>query len=237
MIAEGNKIDYVLADDKYVYLVELKTTEDSYSDEQMKIYRKLVTQTFGKSLGTQLIRILRKSCNISFKSSEYTAEALFDIWEEFIKKTFDNGDKKKNFDTDISIDFGSSKHEVAKRFIKEYGWPWRGFSSRKYFYTLGQILDYLDYDEINEANKNQWIEKANNNLWEKKQKVVYLMPSKEEISKEDNENFVSISLLNDKENGYLKDKIEEGDPLAECICEAMRDIFDGSTWRVLNGKN
>lgn len=46
----GPKVDYVLADEKYVYLVELKTTESSEDGKQRARYEALTRKRFGESL-------------------------------------------------------------------------------------------------------------------------------------------------------------------------------------------
>ena len=142
----GPKVDYVLADktQNCVYLVELKTTDSSIDAGQLALYASLAEQTrdFGDVLGKRLLAILAKSFHIRLGDPEGWGDAtLEEAWEN------------------------ASHGKMAMDLIKAKGWAWRSdLRSRKYVYTLGQILDHL-HGEYGGAG-----------LWGRQVKPIYLLP-------------------------------------------------------------
>ena len=222
----GNKVDYVLADEDNVYLVELKTSESSITKEQLEVYKRALKKnspsspTFGTVLGERLIKILSKdspgfNIEISTNADELSDNTLRDLWDKICEK-------RTRYDPDMdeeiykSWDETAKKSIIAKSMIKNYGWPWRkSYSSRKYLFSLGMIIDYLD---------------AGNRLWEKTVKLVYIVPRKkpdEQKGKEEIE-ISYIELLKDIKTGYLS---EQQDDMAKCIVKAFEEIFENSVWR------
>lgn len=180
-IIRGPKIDYVFAGKKSVYLVELKTATGSINDKQLEIYKNLAEKElfFGVLLGNRLLEILKESFNIKIsKSRNYSdnsfKEAWFEIWNKknaYVPKGNFN-EKLSNYDTYA---------DAAKDLIKAKGWTAKmNVSSRKYLYTLGQILDYLLGDKSKPKEELDHI-KIDNNLWNRQLKFIYLLPSLDNI--------------------------------------------------------
>lgn len=57
---KSNKVDYVCMDEDTLYLVELKTTDESFSERQDSCYRKLLEETQKYGSGTYLSGVLKK---------------------------------------------------------------------------------------------------------------------------------------------------------------------------------
>lgn len=171
----GPKIDYVLAGSDKVYLVELKTTDSSINDDQAKKYlNNCQSRKFGEKLGWQLLSILDKP-----------KKGTFNIHlEEYVKKfgdpslwTDNQGDTvmrqifqsiiTKSFDLfTLPKDAGNQKCKCAKNaeeLIRNNHWTLRKkYSSRKYLYSLGQLVDHLD---------------KGGKLWNRELQLVYITPS------------------------------------------------------------
>lgn len=205
----GSKIDYVLADkqENTVYLVELKTTDSSINADQLSLYDSLVkeTTTFGDVLGKRLLNILSES--FSLDDLKGTGDdRLKDAWKQIWMKMSDYDPKDKN---PVK---GASCAESAINLIKAKGWAWRsGQRSRKYLYTLGQLMDYLG-----DGNKH---------LWNREVKIIYLLPW---LPK--NPPFVEKygKILPAAFVPYFEDGKNKGAPLADII----RKIYGGeNVWR------
>lgn len=160
----GPKVDYVLADktQNCVYLVELKTTDSSIDAGQLALYASLAEQTrdFGDVLGKRLLAILAKSFHIRLGDPEGWGDTtLEEAWEKIWAKRSRYDPKGK--DPKESASYG----KMAMDLIKAKGWAWRSdLRSRKYVYTLGQILDHL-HGEYGGAG-----------LWGRQVKPIYLLP-------------------------------------------------------------
>lgn len=151
-----SKVDYVLADQNRVYLVELKTTDSSINDEQADAYREICQDKgFGEILGCRLLSIL------SGGGRTFTLH-LGDpsLWgDETLKLAFDEIIGKNKYQADTQ---GITCAEKAAALIQAQNWTQRDrYRSRKYLYTLGQLVDYLDGGET---------------LWNKPMTVLYLTP-------------------------------------------------------------
>lgn len=176
----GSKIDYILSDDVNVYLVELKTSNDSIKGEQAKRYvtncladkGKGDPETFGSVLGKQLVRILWKKMDLGGEKLNADApiysvvdfcekgddglQALFEeIWDMQSKPRRNRGKGPAP-----ARDKSRSAQQEALDLIRYKSWT----STSKYFYTLGQILDYLNENE------------QSNGLWEKPLRLIYVTP-------------------------------------------------------------
>lgn len=158
---QGSKIDYVLADkqENIIYLVELKTTDSSVNTDQLSLYASLVNEptTFGAVLGKRLLNILMESFQLD--DLEGTGDdRLKDAWKKI-------WNKRENYDPKGKNPAESGSYEGrAMNLIKAKGWAWRsGQRSRKYLYTLGQLMDYLH----NNSGKG---------LWNREVKLIYLLP-------------------------------------------------------------
>lgn len=112
----GSKIDYVLEDDQFVYLIELKTTKGSINARQASRYIKnCYHQSFGTALGDKLLRIMAKKYP---KAGSWTVDGL--------DRAFRN-----------TAGEGRPRVDRARRYLKEKGLA----STHKYLYTVGQLLD------------------------------------------------------------------------------------------------
>ena len=119
----GEKIDYILADENTVYLVELKTADGGIDPKQAgKYLRNCESKTFGAVFGQKLINIMSQKTN-TVLDSELEGEAqLLALYEKICAYTE-----------------GTSYAERAKKLLKQKKWN----STYKYLYTMGQLLDYL----------------------------------------------------------------------------------------------
>ena len=112
----GSKIDYVLEDDNFVYLIELKTTKGSINASQASRYiENCYHQSFGTALGDKLLRIMAKKFP---KAGSWTIDGLDDAFQNTAGKGRPCADK-------------------ARRYLKDK----RLASTYKYLYTVGQLLD------------------------------------------------------------------------------------------------
>lgn len=141
----GTKIDYILVDDEYVYLVELKTASSSIRNKQvMRYITNCAEKEFGEVLGNKLVKIM-KSESVNTEK-EYTAKDMEKVFE-------DRFDKYKN---EFVLSKGNYADQ-ARELLKKKGL----YSTNKYLYTIGQILDYMN---------------DNNEIWNKKLKLIYITP-------------------------------------------------------------
>lgn len=116
------KADYLLADEKSVYLVELKTTDSSIKPEQKTLYRRLSGETFGNMLGARLLEILAAEGKSGFGVSleqKRGDRALHAAWAAVWKKLgFRRGVPESGAN--------------AKKLIRDRGWAWiEGCGSKK----------------------------------------------------------------------------------------------------------
>lgn len=167
------KIDYVLASRETVYLVELKTTDSSINDLQTANYlNNCPGKPFGERLGRQLLFILDKP------DDTFTLHLLDDSDKWGAPSQWDDETLKNVFQAIISKSFhvpagaaGNSCAEKARELIRSNNWTQRGkYRSRKYLYTLGQLIDYLNIDK--------------SGLWKKPMEVIYLTPYGVDIAAE-----------------------------------------------------
>lgn len=163
----GAKIDYILSDSSCVYLVELKTTNGSIKPDQAMNYLERCAEpklaagkSFGEVLGNKLLSIMAGERG-EFKSIAIGKEADRD--ESTLKNVFFDIFALKPYQKDsIPYDGNLTYAENAKRLIKKKKWAVNESNhTRKYFYTMGQLLD-----EIQNYGA----------LWEKELKLIYLTP-------------------------------------------------------------
>lgn len=214
----GTKIDYILGDEKVVYLVELKTTDSSLKLEQADRYLENCcgkdgqTKTFGDVFGNKLLSIMKGAFGKIYKKefeklleSDSGKRPRWD--EEALRKAFGlvfiTWCRRKEY----NIEKPSRPYAGAARdMIRAKGWTQSDSArSRKYLYTAGQLLDYCeDYGRT---------------LWEKPLKLIYLTPKGGCPTK----NMDSFSLV--KAGEYLKEKRE--DEFARMLSQVMECIYEG----------
>lgn len=161
----GPKIDYVLADKNRdcVYFVELKTTDSSIDAKQLSFYTSLAGQTsnFGDVLGKRLLAILEAYLEIDLGTPEgwVNDNKLTKAWQKIWDK------RKRYVPANQYPEKSDSYTKMAMELIKAKGWAWRGnLRSRKYVYTLGQLMDFIHSEYYG------------NGLWNRQVELVYLMP-------------------------------------------------------------
>lgn len=161
----GSKIDYVLADKNRdcVYLVELKTTDSSIDADQLSLYTSLSGQTsnFGDVLGKRLLDILDANFKIGLGKPEgWTDDSILEkAWQKIWDK------RKQYVPADQYPEESDSYTKMATDLIKAKGWAWRGnLRSRKYVYTLGQLMDFLHSKHCGQG------------LWNRQVELIYLIP-------------------------------------------------------------
>ena len=235
----GTKIDYVLGDDKWVYLVELKTTDSSINKDQAERYLDNCRgKTFGDVFGNKLLSImqdafgktyceeLEKKLSNNAKESQrpeaVLKEAFSLVFDENVLKKFhdiDTSDKQELFKKFRNI--GTSEipepdkeyTKAARELIKKAHWTQKDSTrSRKYLYTAGQILEYLG-------------KHPGRTLWDKGLRLIYLTPYgkcfPEELRKAEGFYIGSYSLS--EANKYLKTKQE--DNLARLLSGIIKDVY------------
>lgn len=226
----GTKIDYVLGDEKAIYVVELKTTGSGMKPEQARRYLKNCQgKTFGQVLGNKLLNVMKgafgKTCENNFPPHLQSDQAGYPMWK----------DDQALEDAFLSIlntwnpgEIYEMKHlsghcaEKAMELIRGEGWT----QSRKYLYTAGQLLDYLH-------------EYPGRTLWDKDLRLIYLTPTgecpSEEFEKEEYKGFYIKPAQSDLhsfslkvageylEEKYLKEKPE--DETALLLSGILKDIY------------
>ncbi|MCI8660402.1 MAG: hypothetical protein HFG54_09195 [Lachnospiraceae bacterium] len=230
----GTKIDYVLGDEKAVYLVELKTTNSSIKQEQARRYlRNCHGKTFGEVFGNKLLRVMGESFAETYKKDVYFPKpSQFDkagmpMWDkdEVLRDAFSLVFKTWYLGKKYGMDMPSGRYaEAAMELIKKAEWTQKdGVRSRKYLYTTGQLLDYLYPDKSPERN-----------LWHKPLRLIYLTPEGEDLSElfnkaQDRENWRKfyIGSFSLKEAGnYLEAKQDqEKDELALLLSDIIKSIY------------
>ena len=227
----GTKIDYVLGDEKFIYLVELKTTDSSIKTEQAKRYLKNCLEngkpkTFGEVFGNKLLSIMKGAFGNNIYESEFPWPQKSDNVgapqreEEALKKAFESVFRirfRKKDSTGKPFKIGIIGEppryaESAKELIRLMGWTQSNKArSRKYLYTAGQLLDYY----VTHGRS----------LWDKPLKFIYLTPRGKSPSEEFEEykDFYMGSFSLQKASKYLKGK--EGDELAQLLACIIDEIY------------
>lgn len=200
----GPKIDYVLASPDKVYLVELKTTGSSINDEQINRYLDgCQGELFGEKLGRQLLNILDNK-----KRTFILRLDKISLWgDETLEKIFNEIINKPKFQNDAK---GESCAEKARILIQKHNWAQsKQYRSRKYLYTLGQLVDYL-HNFRNEGG-----------LWKKKVEVIYLTPGGENIT--NGEKAISNKSLKEFVSGLLERHSE--DVYVQLLSDIIKEIY------------
>lgn len=152
----GAKIDYVLEDEKkYIYLVELKTTNGSVYNSQVERYVKNccdqisgTVKTFGEVIGDKLLSIIGKRYPLRAEGKRYPSA------EPWLK------DPVSAFQTVTAGCNGKLNEEKARDYLEKNGRA----STYKYLYTMGQIMDHHpDTDSLK-------------GLWNYPIRLIYLTP-------------------------------------------------------------
>lgn len=191
----GTKIDYILADEDFVYLVELKTTDGSIDWEQAENYlRNCEGKTFGDVFGDKLLSIVSKKTGIGLESTAEKEEGLLWLFEKICGGVL-----------------GGGYEERGKNLLKaKPGWR----STYKYIYTMGQLLEYLYEKDGRQKAK----------IWDKQLKLFYIMPAESlpyhKFAQHRDFYLDSISLREAK--GYLAEKEEE---LAQLLVNIIDEIY------------
>lgn len=225
----GTKIDYILADREAVYLVELKTTDSSIDKTQADRYlTNCKDRTFGEVFGRKLLEIVRDSF-----AETYANKFVQDCGNE--PDSWDESSLSKAFHLVFTTWYLGKKYNIADpsrkyartamELIKTAGWAQSdSCRSRKYLYTMGQLMDYM-YPENGEHQP----------LWDLPLKLIYITPTGalphgalEEEGVKPGEAFYcrskgkgSVSLVEAKK--CLSEK--SGDELAQLLVEVITDIY------------
>lgn len=174
--AEGGKpnfqscnADYLMCDHESVFFVELKTRQESYDDGQMKNYLAHCSdgETFAESAGRNFVYLLNHVSRTGYSQNTWTEkmgtlkvkDALKWLFEIIINYPDEKGTTaypRTGWEEKDKRD--GSYTQRAIHYLKEEG----AVSSKKYLLTAGQMLDTM----------------KDNALWEKKIKLLYLMPEK-----------------------------------------------------------
>lgn len=207
---QGERIDYILADEGCVYLVELKTTDGSILSEQAERYMNhCQDKTFGAVFGQQLLNILSSDDFFKRKLQEHNAD---------IAACLDSSAKDACFKRFFNGVCGDTTKNYAKR-AKNLLQREKKTSTHKYLYTLGQLLDYLhDFPD--------------RGLWDLPLKLLYITPTGCEpdsgLMGEACKDFYvhpdgrgSVSLLAAAED------LSRGDELARLLAEVIRELYGG----------
>lgn len=228
----GTKIDYVLGDEKAVYLVELKTTDSSIKKEQAQRYlSNCYGKTFGEVFGNKLLRVMRESFAKTYKKdfpNSQPDKAEKPMWDndQALRDAFSLVFETRYLGGAYDMDVPSKRFaEAAMKLIKKAGWTQKdGFRSRKYLYTAGQLLDYLYPDKSPERN-----------LWHKPLRLIYLTPEgKLSVSfgfenaqdREDWNRFYTGSFSLTEAGSYLEAKQNrERDELALLLSKIIKNIY------------
>lgn len=218
----GTKIDYVLGDEERVYLVELKTTDSSIRWEQARRYLKNCHgKTFGEVFGDKLLSVMEGAFGKTYKDKvhrlpepdkgdnprrelEVLRKAILSVFEIWCPGEGDNKPSRPYA-------------EAARNLIRAKGWAQLDSArSRKYLYTAGQLLDYLE-DSRHRGRT----------LWDKPLRLIYLTPTGKcpwkKFRKEAYKDFCVGSFSLVRAGEYLKTKRE--DELALLLSQVIEDIY------------
>lgn len=156
----GAKIDYVLEDDEFVYLIELKTSKGSIDTEQVNRYTENFSEkNFGEALGNKLLGIMEdKYLSKKDQSSEKDQLSDSNLRTSENPQSHPSEKLKILFEKIVDDYKGETFADRARKYLKENN---RG-STYKYLYTVGQLL----HNHSGEMEK----------LWEKHLKLIYLTP-------------------------------------------------------------
>lgn len=214
----GAKIDYVLADESAVYLAELKTTDSSIDQTQANRYSKYCKdRTFGEVFGRRLLEIVRDSF-----AETYRRAFLRDCGED--PDSWDDGSLAEAFHLVFRTRHLGKKYQIedpsrayaraAAELIKAAGWTQsEDCRSRKYLYTLGQLMDYMHPDHGDPRP-----------LWRLPLKLLYITPAGSlphpEPERHDSFYLGSVSLVEAGE--YLAGK---EDDLAQLLANILKEIY------------
>lgn len=194
----GTKIDYILGDEQAFYLVELKTTDSSLERTQAVRYLSNCSggdKTFGMVFGEKLLTIVKDAFSATYEKrfldqfgaepsawSDETLEAAFQMVFDsaYLGKKYgvsmpspdDDASAKTPIKREDWMQSSDNRYaEAAKALIKKAGWAQSSSArSRKYLYTMGQLLDYR-------AAIGRQQELAKDTLWSRPLKLIYLTPS------------------------------------------------------------
>lgn len=157
----GKKIDYLLADSRFVYMVELKTTKGSIKKKQWKTYFNYCLgegRDFGTVFGEKMIEIGSSLTTIPDNIKSPSEKP----WNERVEYIFAAMMSKGK--AEYSKDRKTAYVAQAKELLKEKGWD----STHKYLYTMGQLLDYYEVS-------------ADLDFWKKPLKLIYITPDGDSI--------------------------------------------------------
>lgn len=181
----GTKIDYILGDNDSFFLVELKTTVSSIEWEQARRYLSNCSgenKTFGTVFGNKLLSIVKEAFATTYEE-EFCEEFGKDpsVWDDdtlykAYKKIFKMDHLGKKYGVVMPDDAAEKPNDsryadAARELIKKAGWAQSNSRrSRKYLYTMGQLLDYREALEKESPNLK------NDTLWKRPLKLIYLTP-------------------------------------------------------------
>lgn len=171
------KIDYVLAGREAIYLVELKTTDSSIDDAQAESYlNHCQDKLFGEKLGRQLLFILDKPGSTFTlhldnpdkwgQTADWDDDTLKKAFKTIMHKRF----KPFSFSENMVCQKGKCAANARSLILKNKWTQRKEYRSRKYLYTLAQLVDYLNENE------------GKNSLWNKPIEVIYLTPDGGDIT-------------------------------------------------------
>lgn len=191
----GEKIDYILADENTVYLVELKTTDGSIDKTQAEKYvQNCEGKTFGSVFGNKLLKIMSGKTNTALEASLEKEEQLLKLFESICHGVP-----------------GNSYAERGKRVLKANP-KWR--STYKYLFTMGQLLDYL-YEPDGQKKAA---------IWDKKLELIYITPTgslpHEDLEQHKDFYKGSVSLVD-----AGKHLAEKEDELSQLLADIIKDIY------------
>lgn len=187
-----------MCDNDTVYLVELKTTQDSIDEKQLDRYEEeqdKKTDSFAskKGEGYDFICLLNKVSRTgkpddTFKESYNIEEDWLGQLDALFKHIITYKEKNGS-----GIEEGKYA-DAAKKYIKEKG----AYSSKKYLFTAGQILDFPTQSQ--EGNDYKW--------WTyQKRKVLYLTP--EEDERVVKRGFINVTFKKIIESKEISNRIKE----------------------------
>lgn len=179
-------VDYLMCDDKTVYLVELKTTKGSAGEEQWKRYRNHIGNyhdEFALREGYDFVRLLNHVSKTGVPDKEFEDDnkqkSCGKDWISELKSLFE---EIINHSSNDSPEMKTGKYtERAQEYLKRN----KANSSKKYLTTAGQVLDHIDDD-------CEW--------WNyTKRKVIYLVPANEpnKLGKCDKDDIIDIVTFED----------------------------------------
>lgn len=231
----GIKIDYILGDAQAFYLVELKTTDSSINREQAKRYlSNCCGKKFGTVFGEKLLNIVKEAFGATYEKEfpEKIAGELSAWNDETLQKAYQMVFDSRHLDIEHSVaaPLPPDKKgewiyaETAKKLIQKAGWTQKDSTrSRKYLYTIGQLLDYR-------ASIDDWSKLPKDFLWNRPLRLIYLTPSGKlphEYYSDYPEFYLcptgmhSVSLK--KAGEYLKEK--KNDDLAQLLADIITAIY------------